>query len=327
MNDNEVTNKKRKLKILFFGTPDFAVESLKKIHEAGYEIVGVVTAPDKPAGRGKKIRQSDVKKYALENYLKILQPVNLKNTEFIEEIQKMKPDVAVVVAFRMLPEVVWKIPPLGTFNLHASLLPDYRGAAPIHHAIINGESQTGVTTFFINNKIDTGEIIEQKSMEISQSDTFGSMYEKLKKTGADLVLETLQKIESGQIKTYPQDHSKAIHPAPKLNKENTKIDWQKPAKKIYDFIRGLSPHPGAWTFYRIDNNPAKRMIIYQTDYEVKKHNLKPGETIIENQKIRIATPDGFILPVRLKPEGKKVMNVKDFLNGLRQEKNLQFEQS
>jgi methionyl-tRNA formyltransferase len=314
---------KKDFKVVFFGTPDFAVESLKRILDDGWQVAAVVTAPDKPAGRGRKLKESDVKKFAKEKGLYILQPENLKSDAFVEELRRINPDVGVIVAFRMLPEKVWSLPGHGTFNLHASLLPDYRGAAPIHHAIINGETQTGVTTFFIDNKIDTGEIIEQIAVPISTEDTFGSMYEKLKNIGAGLVIETLEKIRTGNMTTQPQDHGKAIHPAPKLTKENTKINWSWPVEKIYNFIRGLSPYPGAWSYIDIDGN-TKRIIIYKADFEQQKHQDVTGKVAIDRKKMRISVPGGYIFPLELKPEGKKKINVKDFINGLRYQSEIYF---
>ena len=323
--DKTATNKgKNDLKIVFFGTPDFAVESLKRILDGGWRVEAVVTAPDKPAGRGRKLKESDVKKYAKEKGLRILQPENLKSETFAEELKKINPDVGIIVAFRMLPEKIWSLPRFGTFNLHASLLPDYRGAAPIHHAIINGEKMTGVTTFFIDNKIDTGEIIDQISVPISRDDTFGTMYEKLKTTGAGLVIKTLEKIAKGNISTRPQDHEKALHPAPKLNKENTKIDWTKPVEKIYDFIRGLSPYPGAWSYITINGDNPKRIILYKASFEKQNHQDYPGKTVIDGKTMRISAPGGYIYPLELKLEGRKKVNVKDFINGLRDKTSIIF---
>ncbi len=313
----------KKPKIVFFGTPDFAVESLKRILNEGYHVEAVVTAPDKPAGRGKKIKESEVKQFAKAQGLRILQPQNLKSPEFITTLKELAPDVGVIVAFRMLPEAVWSLPRYGTFNLHASLLPDYRGAAPIHHAIINGEKITGVTTFFIDNKIDTGAIIGQIPVRIGDEDNFGTLYEKLKNTGAGLVVDTLKNIEKGTVVTRPQDDSKALHPAPKLNKENTRIDWTQPANKIYNFIRGLSPYPGAWAKVELDGK-IKRIIIYKADFQIKKHEENPGKTLISGKNLLIAVSDGYILPLELKLEGKKQMPVKSFINGLKNIKSIHF---
>ena len=315
--------KKNPPKILFFGTPDFAVETLKKILEKGYPVVAVVTSPDKPAGRGKKLRMPEVKRFALDKGLKVLQPANLKDPEFIEKLKSLSPDIAVVVAFRKLPREVWTIPPKGTFNVHASLLPDYRGAAPIHHAIINGEHKTGVTTFFINDKIDTGEILLQNEIPVADDDTFGSLYAKLKPAAAAIAIETIEKIEQNTIHPKAQDHSQAVHKAPKLTKENTRIDWKKSPREIYNFIRGLSPVPGAWTTYR-HNGKEKRMHIYRANYSEEKHDFEPGTAILEGKSLKIAVPGGYILPVELKPENKKSMSVKDFINGLQNYKELYF---
>jgi len=315
---------RHKPKVIFFGTPDFAVGTLQKILEAGYEVVGVVTAPDKPAGRGRKMKESEVKKFAKEHGLLVLQPVSLKSSEFLEQLRALKPDVGVVVAFRILPESVYTIPPLGTFNIHASLLPDYRGAAPIHHAIINGEKETGVTSFFINQKVDTGEMILQQSVPISEEETFGSLHDKLKEAGAELAVQTLDLIGRGEVKTIPQDPRKAIHKAPKLTSENTRIQWNKKGSDIYNFIRGLSPVPGAWTYYTTDGKNLKRMKIYQSTFQPEKHNFPVGSTLVYDKTFRIAVPDGFIIPLKIKPENKKEMSNNAFLNGLQNPKKLIF---
>ncbi len=304
------------LKIIFFGTPDFAVESLDKILQSGYEVAAVVTAPDKPAGRGRKLRESDVKKYAREKGLKIFQPEDLKDPSFIEALKNLNPDVGVVVAFRKIPKEVYGIPPLGTFNLHASLLPDYRGAAPINHVIINGEKKTGVTTFFINDLIDSGEIIDQEEVIIEEHETAGSLHDKLKDLGAEVVVKTLKKLSQGDIKTIQQDLSRFIHKAPKLNKENTRINWHENGEKIERFIRGLSPHPGAWTWYKVSTD-WKKMKIFLAEFHPEKHNFSPGKAVFFNKKLKIAVPDGWILPTRVKPESKKEMNIQDFINGIK----------
>ncbi|MFN3316928.1 MAG: methionyl-tRNA formyltransferase, partial [Raineya sp.] len=233
------------MRIIFMGTPEFAVPSLQVLVENGYNIVGVVTAPDKPAGRGKQMQVSEVKQYALSQNLPILQPEKLKSPDFLAELQALKADLQVVVAFRMLPEVVWAMPPIGTFNLHASLLPKYRGAAPINWAIINGETETGVTTFFLQHEIDTGNIIFQEKEPISPTDTAGSLYQRLMHKGAKLVLKTVQTIEKGDVQTFPQVGE--ITHAPKIFRETCQIDWNKTSTEIYNFVRGLAPYPAAWT--------------------------------------------------------------------------------
>ncbi len=308
-------------RIVFMGTPEFAVESLKKIMEKGYNVVGVVTAPDKPAGRGKKIKKSAVKEFAEKQGLKILQPANLKSEEFNKELQELNPDIQVVVAFRMLPEKVWKLPRKGTFNLHASLLPDYRGAAPINWAIINGETETGVTTFFIDDKIDTGKIILQKKIPLHMHENATQVHDKLKETGSDLVIETLELISNNKVNPIPQPDSKQPKKAPKLNKENTRINWNKNGKEIYNFIRGLSMYPGAWTEWITEDEP-KKLIIYKASFIPEKHSLQPGEIIASKKEMKIAVPDGFILPEMLKLQGKKMMDIRSFLNGLKKKKNL-----
>lgn len=235
------------LRIIYMGTPDFAVPSLEILVENGWNVVAVITAPDKPKGRGQKLIPSPVKAAALKHEIPVLQPTNLKSPEFIEELKGYRADVQVVVAFRMLPEVVWNMPPRGTFNLHASLLPDYRGAAPINWAIINGEEETGVTTFFLKHEIDTGSIIYQEKEPILPQDNIGSLYEKLMARGSKLVLKTIEAIDKGDVDTYGQDEAKALHHAPKIFKETCEIDWSKPARSIHNLVRGLSPYPAAWT--------------------------------------------------------------------------------
>ncbi|NPA42697.1 MAG: methionyl-tRNA formyltransferase [Chlorobi bacterium] len=313
----------RPLRVVFFGTPDFAVETLRRISEAGHEVVAVVTAPDKPAGRGRKLKASPVKEYALSQGWPVLQPVNLKDPEFIRTLSELRPDAGVVVAFRILPESVYAIPRYGTFNVHASLLPDYRGAAPIHHALINGEEETGVTTFFLEKKVDTGDMILQKSVKIPPRATFGQMHDILKEEGARLAEQTLDLIARGEVRTVPQDHTKAVHPAPKLTKENTRIDWHKPGPEVERFILGLSPVPGAWTTWSA-GGPFKRAILYDAVFEPGAHTMVPGVAAVEDGTLKVAVPDGFIRVLRLKPQDRKEMDVRDFLNGLRDVKELVF---
>ncbi len=304
--------------IVFMGTPDFAVESLKVLYENGFKILAVVTAPDKPAGRGRKIRESTVKKYALSKGLKILQPHNLKSESFISELRNLNADLYVVVAFRMLPEVVWNIPRCGTVNLHASLLPQYRGAAPINHAVINGEKKTGVTTFFIEKEIDTGNIIAQKEVEILPDETAGELHDKLMLAGRELILKTVTDIMNKVVKPIPQSElttNTEIKSAPKIFKDDCKIEWNQRTDKIYNFIRGLSPYPTAWT---ILENSQKTLIlkIFRADKIIEKHSLIPGEIVSNNKNyLKIATADGFLDVKELQLQGKKPMRVNDLLNG------------
>jgi methionyl-tRNA formyltransferase len=307
----------KKPRIVFMGTPDFAVANLKKLVENDYHIVGVITAPDKPAGRGKKIRKSAVKQYAETLDIPILQPTNLKSEAFNKELQALRPDLQIIVAFRMLPEVVWRLPKLGTFNLHASLLPDYRGAAPINWAIINGENKTGVTTFFIDDKIDTGEIILQKEIDIDPKDNVFMLHDKLIEIGSDLILETVDLITKGKVKTVAQPKIDLPKKAPKLNAENTRIDWQNTAESIHNLVRGLSEYPGAWTMLKINEDEAKKFIIYFSDFEKVSHQHCPGTIISEKKNMKIATKDGYLLPKTVKLQGKKQMDIISFLNGMR----------
>ena len=305
------------LKVLFFGTPDFAVETLKQIHRKGYKIVAVVTTPDKPAGRGRKLKKSAVKRYAEQHGLPLLQPEKLKDRQFIETIKSLQPDVGVVVAFRILPRQVYDIPRLGTFNLHASLLPDYRGAAPINHVIINGEKETGITTFFLNDKVDTGEILLQEKVPVDKKETAGSLHDKLMYRGAELVLETLQKIEAGEIEPQPQPDLTNLHPAPKLTRENTRIDWHQPGESIERFIRGLSPYPGAWSMMRLNSEKSMRCVLYLADFEPGEPHPDSGKIHWDGKNFRIAVRDGWIIPQLIKTEGKKTLARKDFINGLK----------
>tara|TARA_B110000902_G_scaffold140690_1_gene162472 strand:- start:2574 stop:3518 length:945 start_codon:yes stop_codon:yes gene_type:complete len=301
------------LRIVFMGTPDFAVTILKHLVENNYNIVGVITAPDKPAGRGRKLNESAVKKYALSKELTILQPRNLKNTAFHHEIEELKVDLQIIVAFRMLPKAVWKMPNLGTFNLHASLLPAYRGAAPIHWAIINGEIKTGVTTFFIDDKIDTGEIILQKEIAINSDETVGSLHDKLMLLGAELVKETVDLISEGSITTKKQPELEEKS-APKLNPENTKIDWSDSLDNIYNKIRGLNPFPAAWTSIKNDKEEITAKI-YAIRKEINEHHYKVGRIITSKKELKVAVKNGFIIIDEIKVSGKKKMDAKSLLNG------------
>jgi len=309
-------------KIAFFGTTDFAVETLDSIKDH-YNVGAVVTSLDKPAGRGLKIRESAVKIYAKKNQLKTIQPVNLKSISFKEELMELNCDLYVVVAFRMLPKSIWSIPKLGTINLHASLLPNYRGAAPINWAIINGETKTGVSTFFINENIDTGDIIDQSEVEIDKNENAGSLYNKLKKIGATLVVNTIGVIISNDIILKPQIELSEPNSANKLTKENCTINWTSNSINIYNKIRGLSPYPGATsTLNHFDQN--LKVIFYSSSIEIESHDLKFGEIIIEKKQIKVATKDGFIIPLELKIQGKKRMKISDLINGFKFDVNSRF---
>lgn len=319
---------KKGLRVCFMGTPEFAVESLVSIHQSNHQIVGVVTAVDKPAGRGQKLKSSDVKVAATQNNLPVYQPKNLKHPDFMEDLKKMNPDVIVVVAFRMLPKQVWDFPRFGTFNLHASLLPKYRGAAPIHWAVINGEKETGNTTFFIDEKIDTGEIILNRKTEIGANENVGNVYQRLMQQGAELVIETLDLIhEKGDnVITKKQDHNnKETNPAaPKLNKNNTRIKWNSTSEKIYNLIRGLNPFPVAWTNL-VDGEEVLHTKLFKANFTLLQHNQKPGAIHLEKMKMGVYTKDGMLHIEELKVEGKRKMNVVDFLNGKNISNNARFE--
>ncbi len=305
---------KSEFKIVFMGTPEFATASLAKIHNAGYHIAAVVTAPDKPAGRGKVLTQSDVKRYALSVNLPVLQPINLKNETFLAELKSLEADLFVVVAFRMLPESVWAMPPRGSINLHGSLLPKYRGAAPINHAVIAGETETGVTTFFISQEIDTGNLIAQAKTPILPSDNAGTIHDKLMLQGADLLLETIDSIRTETCKTIPQDNALVCH-APKIFKDNSRINWTDKCEKIHNFVRGLSPVPTAWT--QLQHTPTGKIStlkIFETEYELRKTE-EIGTIIAEQKQIGITCADGIVFLKNLRPEGKKSMTAKEFLNG------------
>lgn len=304
----------RDLRIVFMGTPEFSVESLKTIVDAGYKVVGVITAPDRPAGRGRKLQQSAVKKFALEHDLPVFQPTNLKSPEFLEELENLHVNLQVVVAFRMLPEKVWRLPEYGTFNLHASLLPHYRGAAPINWAIINGENETGVSTFFIDEKIDTGEMILQEKVNIAPSESAGSLHDTLMTTGAQLVLKTVRAIENGPVKTHPQKETGSLKQAPKLNRENTRIDWSAPLDQIYNLIRGLSPYPSAWTYLN-NGNEEIVMKIYDAEKVNEEHTLETGKVLQQEKEVKIAVQGGFIQLKEIQLPGKRKMIVRDLLNG------------
>lgn len=304
------------MKIVFMGTPHFAVAALKSLVENGYEIAGVITAADKPAGRGRKLQQSAVKEFAVSVGLTVLQPTNLKNDEFLAKLKSLEADLFFVVAFRMLPAVVFEMPPKGTINLHASLLPQYRGAAPINWAIIKGETETGVTTFFIEQQIDTGKVIAQKKVAIEPNDTAGSLHDKLMHLGAGLVIETAKSIEENNYTITEQDHTKATKKAPKIFKEDCTINWNQNTNTLDHFIRGMSPYPTAFTLIK-----DQQLKIYTAVSEYATHQLAPGEIVSDNKTyIKFATKDGFVVPNLVQLQGKRKMEVRDFLNGFDVEK-------
>ena len=300
------------MRIVFMGTPEFAVASLKALVNSNHDIVGVITAPDRPQGRGKKKGISAVKEYALLNKLKVLQPDNLKDKLFIEELLALKADLQIVVAFRMLPEIIWSLPKKGTFNLHASLLPDYRGAAPINWVLINGETETGVTTFFLDNEIDTGKIILQKKELIYDNDDFGTLYNRLMLKGAALILETIALIEMGSVKALPQIDAISFHSAPKIFKQNCEIKWKQDADQIVNFIRGMSPYPAAWCKF---NNEVLK--IFHTN-KTNSNHLDPGEFESDGTSyLHFGTQTSNLSVNSLQIQGKKRMTIEEFLRGYR----------
>ncbi len=299
------------LRLVFMGTPDFAVPALRKLYEAGYTISGVVTAPDKPAGRGKQLKESAVKKFAREKGLTILQPHNLKDPSFQDDLSDLKPDLQVIVAFRKLPEAVWKIPPYGTFNLHASLLPDYRGAAPINWALINGENETGVTTFFLNNEIDTGTIIRQERVPISEYDSAGTLHDKLMDVGAHITKQTVDAIGNGTAKSYKQAPNAQPRMAPKITKDNCRINWEWPLEDLYNFVRGLSPYPTAWTFFR-----DQQLKVFWAEPEALSHNLPSGQLHPRGKgQLLVAVKGGYLKLEEVQIEGGKRLSASEFRNG------------
>ncbi|MBY0543406.1 MAG: methionyl-tRNA formyltransferase [Sphingobacteriaceae bacterium] len=301
------------MKIVFMGTPDFAVASLSALQQAGLNIVGVVTAADKPAGRGQKINESAVKKYAVENGLKVLQPLKLKGPQFLADLKSLNADLFVVVAFRMLPEVVWQMPEKGTINLHGSLLPHYRGAAPINHVIINGEKETGVTTFFLKQEIDTGDVIFADSVAISDSETAGDLHDKLMVVGANLLVKTVKAIEADDYNEVPQLQSEDLKSAPKIFKEFCKVNWDNTNQSVYNHIRGLSPYPTAFTVLN-----DKALKIFNAEPENIQPEIKAGDYLTDNKTyLKFATKDGFIKLLDLQLEGKKRMLIDEFLRGVR----------
>jgi methionyl-tRNA formyltransferase len=322
--------KGKDLRIVFMGTPDFAVASLKALFEGGYNIVGVITAPDKPAGRGNKLTESAVKRYAVENNLKVLQPEKLKNPDFLAELENLKADLQVVVAFRMLPEVVWNMPPKGTFNLHGSLLPQYRGAAPLNWAVINGETKTGVTTFLLDHEIDTGKIIFKKETPIGENETVGDVHDRLMEIGAKLVVETVDAIATGDVQPIPQTgliENIEIKHAPKIFKEDCRIDWSKDTETIRNLIRGLSPYPTAWTNL-VQQTTGEEILckIFFAQKVVMQKGVLPG-TIGSDGKtfLKIACGNGWLQITDLQIAGKKRMKTEEFLRGFQQIEEYRFE--
>ena len=303
-----------KLKIVFMGTPDFAVGCLNALVNSNHNVEAVITAPDRAAGRGKKIIQSEIKKYTNSNNLRLLQPINLKDEKFINELKSINADIFVVVAFRMLPKIVWEIPEKGTINLHASILPQLRGAAPIHWAIINGLKETGVTTFFINEKIDFGDVIEKSKVKIDSSENTGQLYEKLKTKGSELLLSSLKIIEKNNFKSTKQTNPKELLLAPKLNKNNTRINWNNKGESIFNFVRGLNPYPSAWTK---NKKTDKILKLFNVVFHLEQNNNKnlAGTLLFENNSIKIITIDGYLEVLELQLEGKKRMSNLEFING------------
>lgn len=310
----------KQLRIVFMGTPEFAATSLRKLVEEGYNIVAVVTTPDKPAGRGQKLHKSDVKVMAEELGLPILQPEKLRDEEFLASLRALEPDLGVVIAFRMLPEVVWAMPKLGTFNLHASLLPEYRGAAPINWAIINGDTRTGVTTFLLNHEIDKGAIIEQREVDILAEDNIGTLYDKLMYVGAELVTLTVDKLASGDYTTTEQMHidENTLRPAPKIFKDDCRIDWTKSTESIHNLVRGLSPYPAAWTPLYKDDAECGSIKIFTTHFELSNTNATPGAIRTDGKSyIAVACADGWLYLDDVQLAGKKRLATKDLLLGWR----------
>ena len=306
----------RDLRIVFMGTPEFAVMTLDAIISNGFNVVGVITAPDKPAGRGRKLSESAVKTYALSKGLTILQPTNLKNENFIAQLNALKANLQVVVAFRMLPKVVWQMPEYGTFNLHASLLPNYRGAAPINWAIINGETKTGVSTFFIDEKIDTGEMILQQEVEISKTETAGELHDILMITGSHLVVSSLNLIKDDKASTTPQDDSSDVKTAYKLDKDNCYINWNNTVQDIYNQVRGLNPYPAAWCLLQ-NGDEELNIKVYQAEPLECNHNYAIGTLINTKDEVKVAAQNGLVLLTEIKLPGKRNMDIKSLLNGFK----------
>jgi len=315
--------RKEDLRIIFFGTPDFAVESLSRLVDGGYNIAAVVTMPDKPAGRGRQLQQSDVKRYAVEHGLPVLQPVSLKDEAFIEQLRSCAAQLFIVIAFRMLPQAVWQMPPLGTFNLHASLLPRYRGAAPINWAVMHGDTETGVTTFFLKHEIDTGDVIQQRSCPIGRHDNVEDVHDRLMVMGADMVLETVDAIIAGTVKPIPQEQlltaGQQPTPAPKIFKDTCRIDWNRPAEELYNHIRGLSPYPAAWTILTDgEGREVTSVKVFETGEPVPfapGEQALPGTLKADNKTLQIACADGWLQVLSLQQSGKKRMDTDAFLRG------------
>ncbi len=316
--------KKEDLRIVYMGTPDFAVESLRALVEGGYNVVGVITMPDKPMGRHGSVSQpSAVKRYAVSVGLPVLQPEKLRDEAFLEELRALRADLQIVVAFRMLPEVVWAMPRFGTFNLHASLLPQYRGAAPINWAIINGDTETGVTTFILTHEIDSGKIIRRKRLPIADTDDVETVHDALMRMGAGLVVETVDLLLEGRAEAVPQEefHDEAVplRPAPKIFKDTCRIDWSQPLKRIYDFLRGLSPYPAAWTEQVSSDGKRQVLKIYQAKKRLEAHGFPVGSIHTDHKSyIDVAVNGGFLRLRSLQLAGKKRMDIADFLNGFKQ---------
>ncbi|REC41662.1 methionyl-tRNA formyltransferase [Chryseobacterium sp. 5_R23647] len=306
----------KSLKVVFLGTPEFAKTALEAIHQSHHEVVGVVTVADKASGRGQKINQSPVKVFTSENNIPVFQPEKLRDPEFLEELRKLDADVFVVVAFRMMPKVLFEMPKMGTFNLHASLLPDYRGAAPINYAVINGEEKTGATTFFINEKIDEGNILLQEEIPVLENENAGSLHDRLMEMGSKLVVKTLDGLAENSIIEKPQPEVEHPKNAFKIFKEDTRIDWTKNSKEVHQFVLGMSPYPAAFTTLKIGEEE-KGLKIYNGKFEVSEHGKPVGSLEISKNDFRIYTKDGIYFPLELQLEGKKRMNIKDFLNGFR----------
>ncbi len=310
---------KKNIRIAYFGTPEFAASQLEAIIAAGYEVAVVVTMPDKPAGRGRKIQYSDVKKTALEHGLPLLQPEKLKDPDFLQQLASYQANLFIVVAFRMLPSVVWQMPELGTFNLHASLLPQYRGAAPINFAIINGETETGLTTFFLNEEIDKGAVIMREKVGIRPDETAGELHDELMLLGNKVVVETIRKIENGEASAQPQDElteNQQLKPAPKITKEFCDIDWSLDCKTVYNHIRGLSPYPAAHTRLISENGETVELKVFASEIETGKHDFPIGQVVTDNKKhLKVALKDGFIQLTQIQQSGKKALPIADFLRG------------
>lgn len=309
-------------RIVFLGTPEFAVTSLDRIVSEGYNVVGVVTMPDKPAGRGHHLYQSPVKEYAVAHDIPVLQPVKLKDLEFVQALRDLKADLFIVIAFRMLPEVVWSMPPLGTFNLHASLLPKYRGAAPINRAVMNGETRTGVTTFMLKHEIDTGDVLRQEAIEIGPDENVGSVHDRLMELGSELVIDTIRHIVAGTLKPLPQEQmivDKGVEPtpAPKIFKEDCRIDWTRTAREVHNHVRGLSPYPAAWCVLKGDNTPELEIKVMETRLSSGANFGEPGSVSIEDGHLLVACGDGTVEIMKLRPAGKKLMDADAYLRGAR----------